>query len=272
LHLLDLTDNAFPEESWRVFARSKAFSALAEINLSRTDMSGERMNAFTSSRWCRPVAIQLGACAIGNEGATELANSTLVERLARLDLRHNNLSAAGSTSVVKCSRLTHLKHLVLGYNTLGTRTLRSIADNPSLRGLTVLELCCHIGENHGLEPAHFEEFFTNLKLPDLRYLNLSGRPVGHRASRLLASEKFKSLRRLDLSGCELTDAAVASLLAAPPLQNLIELEVGQNGLKSGVSLLTDPGILPRLSKCNLKGSPLDGVLKRRLKRRLGVTT
>jgi len=271
LHLLDLTDNVFHGTSWRAFARSKSFPALAEINLSRTDLSGEGFAALVSANWFRPIALNLSACAIGNEGAFELARSNWVEALDRLDLRHNSLGAVAATAIGRCARFSRLKHLDLGYNAIGASTLQAIAANPALRNLTALELYCHFGESRGLEPDHFREFFDKLNMPYLRHLNLSGRPVGARAARLLANEKFHLLRRLDLSGCGLNDAAVSRLLAAPSLKNLIELEVGQNGLKTGVSLLTDRGVLPRLSKCNLQGSPLNGELKARLTRRPGIT-
>ena len=102
------------------------------------------------------------------------------------------------------------------------------------------------------------EFLTALNLPQLRHLSLPGRPVGARAARLLTQEKFRTLTRLDLTRCGLSDPVVSELVTAPALQNLVELRLGQNWLKKGVAPLADRGVLPRLG---LVGGPDRGHAK-----------
>jgi uncharacterized protein (TIGR02996 family) len=270
LHTIALADNDFPAPVWHAFARSKAFPALAELILTRTDLSGGRFAPLAAAGWFRPSALDVSACAIGNDGAAELARAPWVASLTRLDLRHNGLGPVGAAAIARCPHLVRLKHLDLGYNALGARALQALATNPALRGLTALWLCRHAGVSRGLTPAHFEHFLRNLDMPGLRQLDLSGHPVGPKAARLLAAEKFHSLTRLVLSGCKLTGAAVATLVAAPALQNLIELDVSNNGLKAGISLLTDRQTLPRLSQGRFHTNRIGPDLVRRLNRRPGV--
>ena len=83
-------------------------------------------------------------------------------------------------------------------------------------------------------------------MPQLRRLSLCGRRLGAKTARSLTADKFRSLTRLDLGDCGLTDASAAALLAAPALQNLIELRLDENKLTDGVKPLTDPHTMPRL--------------------------
>ena len=99
LHSLDLTDNDFPEPAWRVFARSKAFPALAELNLTRTDLSAGRVATLAAAKWFRPSALDLSACAIGNDGAAALARAPWLGSLRRLNMRFNLLTATGFTAI-----------------------------------------------------------------------------------------------------------------------------------------------------------------------------
>ena len=107
-------------------------------------------------------------------------------------------------------------------------------------------------------------------MPDLRHLELSGRPLGARAARKLTDPRFASLTRLGLNRCRLTDPAVAALVAAPALGTLIQLELNDNRLATGPERLTDRSVLPRLASCTLGGNALPAPLARRLRRRPGV--
>jgi hypothetical protein len=107
-------------------------------------------------------------------------------------------------------------------------------------------------------------------VPELRHLELSGRPVGPRAARRLADPKFGSLTRLGLADCRLTDAAFAALVGAPALANLIQLELDGNELATAPERLADRSVLPRLASCSLAGNPLPPTVTRKLRRRPGV--
>jgi hypothetical protein len=271
LHTLNLADNSFPVSSWQEFARSKTFPQLTRLKLDGTDMSDGRMAALAAANGLRLTMLDLGSCAIGNEGVRALVTAPWIGSLRWLDLSSNSLGRSAVTVIAGCRKLTELKHLDLCLNEIGATGLKAIAGNPTLRNLTTLRLgYMGIERNVGLRPTHFQEFLQKLNLPNLRYLVLSDLPIGPRAAHLLTEEKFRNLRLLWLGHCKLTDAAVSALLSSPTLQNLIQLNLDGNRLKTGVKLLTDRRILPRLSMCLLIDNPIAPDLCRKLARRPGV--
>ena len=269
LHSLELGESSYPVGAWDAFARCGLFPRLARLNFGagETDLSGGRAEALFRGDWPRLADLDLSGCAIGNEGAAALARTPWAGSLRRLDLAYNNLGPAGFAAVAGSRRLAGLKSLDLSYNTPGPRGVRALAGNPALRGLVGLLLKGDTLHSRGLTPADIHEFLTRLNLTHLRHLDLSGRPVGGRAARLLAAEKFGSLTRLVLSECKLTDAAVAELVTAPALQNLVELNLEDNRLKDGLAPLADPANLPRLSACELFGNRIGAKLAKLLRRR-----
>ena len=116
-----------------------------------------------------------------------------------------------------------LRYLDLSGNAPGPTGLRAVARNPALRGLRTLRLCGNPHDRPGASPAHFHRFLSELDPPALRHLDLSDQPVGARAARLLAADRFRSLTRLGLKGCGLTAKTAAALRAALP--DLVELKV-----------------------------------------------
>jgi len=268
LHTLELHEASFPTSSWRVFARSRAFPRLTRL-VNGTEMAAGQMEALAAAEELRLAVLDLSACAIGNDGARALIQAGWIQSLRRLGLSFNLLTAAGFTAIANCRRLTSLKYLDLSYNTPGVRGLRALAANPALRGLTALRLNGSVDRVRGLAPAHFQDFLTRLDMPELRWLDLSNRPIGSRAAKVLAQEKFQNLRRLHLSHCRLTDTAMTALVDAPALQNLIELNASQNALSTSVAPLTNHRVMPWLSAANFSGNPIARDLARKLKRRPG---
>jgi uncharacterized protein (TIGR02996 family) len=272
LHTLELHDSIFPTAAWRAFARSKAFPRLARL-VSHTGMAEGQAEALAGANGLRLTELSLAISAIGNAGAAALVRAPWFGSLQSLRLAFNLLTPAGFEAIAGNRSLTGLKHLDLSYNVPGVRGLRALADNPALRGLTSLAL--KGGEefndyNRGLDQTHFHDFLARLDMPNLRQLVLSGRPVGGKSARLFAGEKFGSLTRLELDSCKLTAAAVAELVTAPALQNLIELNLEGNNLRDGVKPLADRANLPRLSSCNLKRNRVAEPLAKLLLRRPGV--
>jgi uncharacterized protein (TIGR02996 family) len=267
LHTLELPGSTFPVAAWQGFARSKTFPALRHLGLGNNMLTDGRAAALAGAAWLRPAHLDLTNCAMGNAGAEALAAAPWLGSLRRLVLFGNLLTARGVAALARSPKLTELKYLSLSNNKPGPLGLRAVAGNPALRGLTTLLLNSGSERDRSLTPSHFQDFLAKLDMPKLRHLSLSRQPVGSRAARLLADEKFRSLTRLELAGCKLTDAVVAALVAAPALQNLIELNLGENSLRDGLKPLADPSTLPRLSWCRVNADQLDPKLKKSLDRR-----
>lgn len=269
LHTLHLSRWELPQSCWQAFAKSKAFPALTRLSLTRTHLGEGNIAMLAGAKWLRLASLELYNCAMGNDGAEALAAVPWLDSVRWLGLHRNQLRAVGIAAIVKRRKFSSLKHLDLSNNALGSTALREIVINPILRGLIGLNLGGD-PSTFQLTPAHLHEFLSDLDLPQLRFLSLRRQPVGPKAARLLADQKFASLRRLDLGNCQLTDAAVKALLEAPALQNLIELRLDGNGLKTGPEPLTNRGVMPRLGACYLGENRLTEELKTKLRKRPGM--
>ncbi|WP_439622318.1 TIGR02996 domain-containing protein [Gemmata sp.] len=272
LHTLDLTGCATRLPEWEAFARSAAFPNLSCLKLERINLGGGSAERLLGAPWFRPAHLSLTGCGLLSPGARALAAAPWLGGLRSLCVRVNVLGPADVALLVRSRALTGLKHLDLSNNEVGTTALHALAKNPALRGLLELDLAGHsLHTGDRVTPQHFEEFLTRLDLPHLRALSLNGRPIGPAAARALAADKFATLTRLDLGACRLTDAAVQALLAAPALQNLVELRLNSNNLRTGPEPLADRRVLPRLGSCSLDDNRVPPELAKRLTRRPGVS-
>jgi uncharacterized protein (TIGR02996 family) len=256
---------AFSSAACRAFASSSAFPALTRLVL--CEVGVEQALALFRAAWLRLAYLDLDICGIEDQGASALADAPWIGSLRYLSLWSNGLTPDGVAAIAGCRKLTQLKYLRLGNSAPGVRGLRALAGNSTLRGLLDLDLGGSDVHNTRLTSGHFHDFLAKLKMPKLRSLSLSGRPVGPKAVRLLASEKFHSLTRLNLRSCNLTNAAVAALLAAPSLQNLVELNLSNNGLHEGLRALASSSTMPRLSSCDLRDNRIGPALRKTLHRR-----
>lgn len=270
LHTLVLTFSHLPEVAWQVFARTRALPALTRLELGYGELGGGRFAAVAAATGFRPAVLGAAGCGIGPGAGAALAAAPWAGSLRCLDLSGNGLRPSDVNALAGSPALAGLRHLGLSYNAVGATGLAALASNPALSGLRGLRLGGAFESNRGLTREHFDRFLADLDMPDLRRLELSDRPVGPVAVRRLTDPKFASLRRLDLSGCGLTDAAVARLVAAPALQHLIELDLGRNNLRTGPEALADRAVLPQLASCALGGNPIPDALARKLRRRPGV--
>ncbi len=270
LNMLELRIGTHSVQTWEAFGASKLLAALPGLDLSHVDLGEGRLEALLGTNRLQLAVLDLQSCAIRNTGVQALVAAPWVHTLRSLNLKNNGLAAAGLTAVGRCKSWSQLRHLNLNMNSLGVGALRAIAANPSLRGLRSLELSVMPEPSRALRVNHLHEFLDALHMPELRHLDLAGLPVGTPGARALEAEKFQSLRRLSLQECKLNDKAVAALLAAPSLQNLLELNLTGNFLKHGLKPLTDPEVLPNLSAAWIRYNRPPPELKRKLARRAGV--
>jgi len=270
LHRLKLEAARLSLDSCQEFAESKSFPVLSRLELARTYLGGGYMEVLASARWLRPAYLALDNCGMWNDGIAALTTASWLDSVRWLALRGNQFTADGVAALASSSKLTGLKHLDLSNNSVGAGGLRAISSNPALRSLIGLNLAGSKSHRGRLTPDHLLAFLSKLEMPQLRYLSLRGRPVGPIAARSLARDCFASLLRLDLANCGLTPGSVKTLLKSPALQNLIELRLEDNTLKTGLELLTDPHTLPRLGGCYLSGNAIDDDLETKLRKRPGM--
>ena len=270
LHTLNLSRSLFAEATWQAFAKSRTFPALSKLRLDESDLSRGEFAALASANGFVLRVLSLSGCGIPAGSGAALAAAPWADALRALDLSHNALPPRDVKTVAACKRFGELRCLNLEDNTIGPTVLSALAANPALRGLRALNLAGGRPYNRDLTPTHFDRFLTKLNAPDLRHLELSGRPVGAKAARKLAEPKFGSLTRLGLADCRLTDPALAALIESPTLANLIQLELDDNQLAVAPERLADRAVLPQLASCSLKGNPLPPTVTRKLRRRPGV--
>jgi uncharacterized protein (TIGR02996 family) len=259
------SQHTFSSPACRAFASSGTFPALTRLTL--CEVGVEQALTLLRAPWLRLAYLDLGGCGIQDQGAEALAAAPWVGSLRYLRLWSNSLDPDGVVAIAGCRKLTQLKFLDLGNSAPGVRGLRALATNPALRGLLDLDLASSDAHNTRLTSGHFHDFLAKIKMPKLRNFSLFGRPVGPKAVKLLTAEKFHALTRLNLRSCNLTNAAVATLLAAPSLQNLIELDLSNNGLHEGLRALASASTMPRLSSCNLRDNRIGPALRKTLHRR-----
>ncbi len=269
LHTLDLAHNDFTESAWLAFSRTRTFPALVKLVCDDGNFSGTRADAIVGATGFALNVLSFARCGAGAFVA-DLARAPWASSLRILNLAQNSLPRPEVKTIAACKRFTGLQHLDLSGSAIGPAGLSALASNPALRGVRSLQLA-HPLNSSGLTPAHFDKFLTKLNMPDLRHLDLAGCPVGATAAKKLASPKFASLTRLVLKGCKLSDTAVTALVGAPALRNLIQLDLSDNGLKTGPKKLGDPSVLPNLASCSLGGNPIAAPVARKLRVRPGVT-
>ncbi|HSQ56782.1 MAG TPA: hypothetical protein VLM40_13660, partial [Gemmata sp.] len=270
LHSLCLQSPYFPGATWYRFASATVFPALRVLNLGNSVFGERQAESLVSAPWLNLADLNLKSCAIGNAAAQALAAAPWLGSLQRLDLANNFLTPSGVAAVAGSRKLTALKYLDLSFNQLGSLGLQAIAKNPALHGLRALLLCGSSEDQPRTKSAPIQRFLNTLDMPELRQLSLANQILGSRAAKCLEAEKFHSLTRLDLHNCALGNATVSALLTAPALQNLIELDLDQNGLDRGLKPLAEPGVLPRLSGCDLSRNRITPSLRKRLLRRPGL--
>lgn len=271
LHTLTLAATDMDLAAWEALAQTRALPSLTELKCYYSAMTEGRFEALAGAAGFTPRVLIVTACGLSPGATAALAAAPWASALRVLQLDQTALPPGDLKALTACRRLTGLQHLDLSHNSqLGPAALAALAANPALSGLRTLRLTGY-GAPSALAPAHFDRFLARLSLPELRHLDLSGQPVGPTAARRLAGPQFAPLRRLGLRACRLTDAAVAKLLTAPALQNLIELSLDNNRLTTGPTALGDRAVLPNLAACSLRGNKLSPALTRKLRKRPGVT-
>lgn len=267
LQWLNLAGGSFSLNSWREFARVRSFPGLKQLFLRNAELTEGRTAALAECAGFRLVSLDLSLCAIGDGGLIDLLKAPWIASLRKLDLEYNGLSPTGGRILAACERLEGLEYLDLSGNPLGVGGLRAVFGSRNLRRLLALLLS---DSTTKLRPGHLPEFLRALNSPRLRHLGLSGLPVDRETAEALGRDKFRTLRRLSLTGCQIRDEAASVLLTSAALNDLIELDLDQNDITTAVKHLSNRRVLPQLSQCSLYGNPIDQEIARKLARRPGI--
>lgn len=237
----------YEEFDWQVFAASSAFPHLARLELRRLNLGSQAATLFAAP-WLRPSHLALIGCHLDNEGADALARSAAAESLRSLTIRLDTIREEGLESLFRSWRWTRLRHLDLTVGPPNVHCLEALTDKPAMQRLTRLVLNNRFPSPPSFSSRHWAEFLGRLELPELRHLSLVNQTIDSDAARMLTRDSFRSLRRLSLSGCPIDDATARTLLTAPALQELIELDLTETPVTLlGLEPLANPGTLPRLA-------------------------
>ena len=253
--------------AWEAFARSRAFPAVARLDLPGADLSRGRMAALAAAVDFAPRHLNLWQCGIGNDGAAALARAAWAGVVQVLDLRNNRLSSAGARTLA-AAPLASLRHLSLSQNALG-RGLRRVLKAPFARNLTALAV--DDLPNVAITNPDGAAALAALDAPNLRHMSMTALPLGPAGGRLLATDpRFARLTRLRAGSCGLGDEGAAALVGSPQLQELVELDLSSNGITTGAKPLATRAVMPRLASCGLGLNPLAPELAKKLRRRPGI--
>jgi uncharacterized protein (TIGR02996 family) len=170
----------------------------------------------------RAVELKLTACDLRGE-VEVLAASPHLGNVAILGLRRNWMHTSGLRALVEHLRVPRLRVLDLGGNFLDNQGAAALARAPLLESVTALDLTFNwLGDDGGAALARSPCLWR------LEELLLGDNQAGDKAARAFAQTKrLPRLRRLRLSR-QVTNKGARVLAAAPWLQQLEWLDLGEN--------------------------------------------
>ncbi|VTR98469.1 TIGR02996 domain-containing protein [Tuwongella immobilis] len=263
LRRLDVCNNPLQTASWQILGESPAFAGLTHLDLSFIGGSTDRLAALLRRREWQLEVLDLMQSALTSDDLRALVAAPGLSRLRALSLRRNPQVASGLALLGESDNLpsltdldlseTHLieeqllpflrgnglrglRRLALSANRWGFRGLPQRGDFPLLHRLEWLDL--HSNE---LGVMHLESWLEELSRSPLHFLGLGANRL-HEAgcARMAEIQSWPNLRQLDLQLNHIDDHALAILLDAPWMEQLVELNLAFNPI-------TDVGAM-RLSR------------------------
>ena len=258
-------------------------SQLEHLNVSMNHLSAESIRLFTQAT-CLPQLRELVVSfneSIGNQGIMRLLRSPLAQQLSLLDVTDTGLTGQGVRQLVNLPQLAGLEVLRIGNNDLGGSGAEALLQSPHLSGLRQLDLSSTRLGLRGLRALserpvlpQLEELKLSNALPTLEALRIllcaptlrslqrldlgNNSMLDERGARLLVEKGPWPWRVLDLRACQLGDAGVEALTAAPcfPRLHTLILHANQLGVAAARALANCPH-LPRLRVLGLSNNFLD---------------
>lgn len=252
MHILDLSDCDFDAKAVERLTKSKAFPNLKSLRMQRVEFGPKGAEAIAQCEHWSLAELNLWYCQIRGTGLKAIANSENCASLRSLILGTNRITQSGVKALANSKCVSGLRHLDLSYNPLGPKGVQSLAEGDALRNLISFEYPMLDDERKDLRIEDSKIFFSKVDWPFLRYLNFSGVPVGANGVKALAnSPQLARLRILKLSDTKLRDTGVTSLLTAPGVEGLLQLDLSENPIKKGAEVLLNPEALHNLRELDL---------------------
>ena len=112
--------------------------------------------------------LNLSGKKIGDEGIEHLVSSKYLEKVKKIDLRYNEITAVGAQVLAKMSPLPKLRSLILRHNILGDAGVTALAKSDSFPNLEEMQLGWTETRDAGALAFGSTNKFQNLKKLDLR--------------------------------------------------------------------------------------------------------
>jgi uncharacterized protein (TIGR02996 family) len=212
------------------------FPRLAELLIRGEGNANKAILRFCQARWWDQIRIlELAGGWITDEPIVALAQSSIAPSLRILRLHHRSFGKAG---------------------------LAAFADGKLFPNLTTLELDLSSGSQ--CTSAMVTKFAEQLSLPRLRHLSLWGYPLdGRGAAALAVNPAMANLTRLSLRNCGIGERELTAIVRSPHLQQLIELNVEKNKLKTATALQNSE-LLPQLAAARLEYNKITPAARQKL--------
>ncbi len=210
-----------------------------------------------------PRLAELVAPGVWPDAFRALLAAKWLSQLRVLDVSHGALTDASVVAFSQSTAAPHLRILRIGHNRFAKAGLMALTDGARFTNLTTLDI--RTG-NTSVRPATMAQFAANLSLPHVRHLSLGGWPLGDAGAKALAKNpNLANVTRLMLDRCGIGELGFTALVRSPYLQQLVELDIGNNNLKTAAALL-DTARLPHLAAFGLYNNPLTGPAREKLHR------
>lgn len=276
LSSLALHGNLLGDSGVEALVRRPQIAGLTSLSLGSNQIAGEGLRAIARSPHIANLhTLKLPANLVAEEGLAELGSSPHLRGLRTLNLQSNpRLTAGGLAALFAGQSLAQLASLELSFNHLDVGLIEGLARHfPPKLGELVLQ-GCGLGDPEARELASLLPALTSLRLAennlgpsgvkwlaarpsDLRSLDLRGSPIlAAGAHALLAGPHLRGLTSLDLTGCQIGDTGVESLVQRGPAYTSLRLT--RNSLsEASARRLAQGERLARLRELALSGNSMD---------------
>lgn len=214
---LDLRDGELGPAEVSLLLRTPSLARLTRLRVARNPITDAGLAMLVESRCLDG---DLERTQVTDAGVNHLADSRHLAALDEITLSDNRIGPAGVTRLMASRGVHHLRTLALHRCAVGPAGAQAIAEAPYLGPLRVLDLGHGKIGAPGLRSLAGAWWVSALEDLDLSYCDLDDAAI-----RPLFQLRSSSLRRLDLSGTQLSAHGLGHLLGSPAGSQLEELRL-----------------------------------------------